>query len=378
MQSGLFPFEDDPLKHFIRRDVWLPRCRQRREAIVKLASRRHSRSLKYFTFCAVGALDVLLLDREGIITRSVADEFDTVFFVDIDEIRVSETRKRIPGAHGFPGDFFTIILETPGDTAQAANAQNTRRTREAEQNRAQRARFLSAFPFDVINLDVPRYYFRPKEEVPGKLTDALRTMLQAQRQAGTDSRGRQYTIDEFTLLFTTQVGPMDLPETYLGYLRDTCIAGNLEQHAELQGPFSIKSNGRDVQTFFREDFDGAFKIAVPKSLAELAWEQDWYIDGQRGIEIYQFDRPWAGGTYRMLHLAMTVRRQEPPREHRLPGSSPPEADAAHRQVVAQIFNDDVVAVEGRVAGMRDDLESDLASLFEWRERYYVPPEEEQP
>src|SRR5215469_6304911 len=105
MPDGPFKFEDCLLKHYIRRHLWVPRCRERREALKGTAARRQSRRLKYFTFCAEGALDVLLLDRERIIRRSSNDEFDTVYFFDSDDDAISETRKRIPGAIGFPGDF---------------------------------------------------------------------------------------------------------------------------------------------------------------------------------------------------------------------------------------------------------------------------------
>ena len=52
-------------------------------------------------------------------------------------------------------------------------------------------------------------------------------------------------------------------------------------------------------------------MAVPKSLIELALEKDWYIDGQEGVQVYQFDRQSKNGPYRMLHMVMTVCRQVP-------------------------------------------------------------------
>lgn len=208
MVDGIFEFEDCLLKHYIRRDVWLPRCRERRNAIKKLAGNKPARRLKYFTFCAVGALDVLLLDREKIIRRSATKEFDTVYFFDRDDEAVAETRKRIPGARGFPGDFVEVLLETLSGAGleSPAQAQNTRQEREKQRNQAQRQLFTEAFPFDVINLDVEQYLFRPKEDLPGKLTAALRELLQLQKKEGSDN-GKAYTVGEFTLMFTTQVGP---------------------------------------------------------------------------------------------------------------------------------------------------------------------------
>jgi hypothetical protein len=120
MAEGGFVFEDCLLKHYIRRYLWVPRCRERRNELQLAAGNKAARRLKYFTFCAEGALDVLLLDRERVIRRSAMKEFDTVYFFDSEAAAIAETRKRIPGAVGFPGDFFEVLatdagpgLETP-------------------------------------------------------------------------------------------------------------------------------------------------------------------------------------------------------------------------------------------------------------------------
>ncbi|MBV9377240.1 MAG: hypothetical protein JO320_19685, partial [Alphaproteobacteria bacterium] len=215
-----------------------------------------------------------------------------------------------------------------------------------------------------------------KEQLPGRLTAAMRLLFEMQMRPGLDRRGRQYTVDEFTLMFTTQVGPPNLPDEYLSYLRDSCVKRNLDRYEDLREPFSVNPNGRDVGAFFREDFDGAFKLAIPKSLSELAWERDWVIDSARGIEVFEFIRDWIAGTYCMLHMAMTVRRQAPPRERRGPGQTSPAAEAEHRKVINRIFTEQVVAVENVVVGsLKCDLEDDLLRLFEYRRRYYDPQPE---
>ncbi len=343
--------------------------------------KRAPRRLKYFTFCAVGALDVLLLDREKVLRRSDAKEFDTVFFFYKDEESVLETRKRIPGAVGFPGDFVDVMLQEQADVVATAadrldspaNAANTREVRQTQNKQAQLQAFSNAFPFDVLNLDVEQYLFRPKEELPGKLASALRKLFEWQKKPGKDKSGKNYSVDEFTLMFTTQVGPKDLPDAYIRYLRDTCLQHNLTKFAELNEPFMAKSNGKNVTQFFIDDFDGAFKLAVPKSLIELAFESDWHIDGVQGIEVYQFDRDFNGGQYRMLHMAMTVRRQVPARERRGPGQQVLTAEAEHRKAIESLFMRDVIAVEGLVVGeQKTELESDLKKLFAHREKYYRP------
>lgn len=375
-----FAFEDCLLKHYIRKDVWLPYCRERLKKIRAAAKPKDNpRRLRYFTFCAVGALDVLLLDREKVIRKSNTSEFDTVFFFDKDNEAVVETQKRIPGANGFPGDFVKIVLQaTDGDLHLKilADAQDTREVRKEQQQRAQLGAFIEAFPFDVMNLDVEQYLFQPKEQLPGALTNAIRKLFEWQRRQGAGSNGKNFLLDEFTLMFTTQVGPPGLPNDYKIYLRDHCLQDNLNTYNELQEPFLKKSNGMTVAEFFEGNFDGAFKLAVPKSLSELAFEQDWFIDDENGIRVFQFDRPFAGGTYRMLHMAMTVKRQHPPRENRAPGQQAPAgALDSHKNTIQKLFHEEVVAVEAVVQGdVADELKGDLDKLFKHRARYYVPEE----
>jgi hypothetical protein len=382
MGEGEFQFEDCLLKHFIRRDVWLPHCRDRLKKIRRAVGKSKKlppRRLKYFTFCAVGALDVLLLDRAKVLRRSAAKEFDTVYFFDRDEDSVVETRKRIPGAIGFPGDFVKVVLETEHGIGLEApeNAENTREVRQRQTKRAQYEKFLSAFPFDVVNLDVEQYLFRPKEQLPGKLTTALRKIFDWQKRTGQLTNGRSYSVEEFTLMFTTRVGPANLPEDYLAYLRETCLQQNLNTYQELQAPFDTRSNGKNVANFFADDFPSAFKLAVPKSLVELALEGDWYTDGEKGIEVYQFERNSNDGPYTMLHMAMTIRRQEPPKERRAPGQQiPATAQSNHKDAIVRLFEGAPIGVEDIVAGARkDELKADLQDLFNYRKRYYEPPEQ---
>jgi len=350
MAAGEFQFEDCLLKHYVRRDVWLPECKSRLKEIrssVGKHKKGQPRRLKYFTFCAVGALDVLLLDRAKVIRRSSSKEFDTVFFFDRSEDSVIETRKRIPGAVGFPGDFVKVVLEAGASLGLAppSNAENTKEVRQQQQIRAQHERFLAAFPFDVLNLDVEQYLFKPKEQMPGKLTAALRHIFQWQKREGLSPDGQKYSVNEFTLMFTTQVGPTNLTDEYLAYLRDSCLQQNLNTYEELNAPFLVRSNGKNVANFFADDFAGAFKLAVPKSLAELALEADWYVDDSDGISVYQFDRESVDGPYTMLHMTMNVCRQKPTKEQRAPGQKLADVEASHKGTIVQLFESPPIDVE---------------------------------
>jgi hypothetical protein len=269
-----------------------------------------------------------------------------------------------------------VLQSQPGDDDALASLdsppelQDTLQVREQQRIQAQLQRFMIGFPFDVINLDVEQYLFKPKEELPGKLTNAIRRILKwqcRQRKEG----NRSISVREFSLMLTTQVGPKNLSANYLDWLRTVCLEGNLKKYDELGALFEKKSNGRTPKTFFEEDFDAAFKLAVPKSLSELAIESDWYVDGAEGVRVYQFHRDSTDGPYCMLHMAMTLRRQSPDMEHRGFGQGiAPAAETEHRKAVQKIFGSNVVDVEKLVVGdIKTAIEADLQKLFAHRNRY---------
>src|SRR5260370_13449713 len=75
MPDGLFEFEDCLLKHHVRTNGWLPVCKSRRQQINEGVKEKNKRRVRYFTFCAVGAIDVLMLDGAKVLVRSQADRF---------------------------------------------------------------------------------------------------------------------------------------------------------------------------------------------------------------------------------------------------------------------------------------------------------------
>ena len=59
-------FKEDTLKHYVRKNGWLTAAKEQKYAI-----RRRSKQipLRYFTFCAVEAIDVFMLELEGILIK---------------------------------------------------------------------------------------------------------------------------------------------------------------------------------------------------------------------------------------------------------------------------------------------------------------------
>jgi hypothetical protein len=373
-EGGGFKFEDCLLKHHIRRNGWLPACRRRLQTLRRSLNNRTARRLRYFTFCAIGAIDVLMLEMAHVIRRHQETErFDTVFFFDKDREQVDETIKRIPGAIGFPGEFVDIVLadDPEGDDAldvlePPQEEENTAATRRRQVLLATRREFIRCFPFDVINLDLERFFFRPNDPFPGRLINALQKIFQWQRKPFI---GNNRAIEGFSLMFTTRIGPHNLGEEYLQMLR-TCVTTNVQDSPALATILEARTGTVEVGVIETNDFPVFFKLSVPKLIATMLGEEDWYVEEESGITIFEFERPTYDGSYRMLHLIMDVRRKNPPKERRAPGQDSADAVAAYRNVVRRIFEIPEVLVSADTIN-ETELQADLDKIKQHRKRYYA-------
>jgi hypothetical protein len=365
--------------------VWLPLAKEQLKAIRASAkTQKDKRRLRYFTFCAVGAIDVLMLDLAKVVRTSESGRFDTVFFFDKDDERVAETTRRIPGANGFVGNFVDTVLrddpqEAAGvDSQQALESPQTEldesETRANQRQLAVRRRFIQSFPFDIINLDLEEHLFKDRDDYPGRLINALRKVFAWQRQPLARPKSTGNSIDSFTLFFTTRIGPRNLSEDYQTRLEGN-LNNNLVADPELVELLKERAGVGDIPTIRGRDFDLFFKLAMPKMLAATLQDADWYVDAQRGIVIYEFERDSTSGPYQMLHLAMHVRRQDPPFERRGPKEGAPIAADAYRRVVRGVFSkpEEIVTFDSID---HDALKKHLSSVFARRKKYY--PEDEPP
>lgn len=358
-----FKYERDLLKHFIRTDGWLPLCKQRRRKIRYKVAAKNLRALRYFTFCAVGAIDVLMLDVHNILNPTDRG-FETVVFFDKDQESVIETQTRIPGSIGFVGDFVKLVTALDSDDgpdierliegegadflASPEAEQDTAAVRGEARDREQLRQFFERFPFDVINLDLEEYVFKPSEELPGRLIKAFRRILTWQQRPVKISEHNQKLLDGFSLMFTTKIGPRNLPEDYLARLQNR-VHENLQRDNDLNGILQGRAGTADVAALREGNFELFFKLAIPKLLAHTLMAQDWYIDPDRAITIYEFERTFEGGSYKMLHIVMDIKRHVPPRHQRLDGEHSPVAAEAYQNVIRRLFQQaEIVVAEDRL------------------------------
>ena len=375
MGEGSFKHWDDPLKHSVRLDGWLPLCRDRLTRIrEKRFSRGQTRRLRYFTFCATTAIDVLMLDVHNIIHQGASGRFDNVTFFDYEPEHVIETLKRIPGAVGFSGDFINTVLyedieqDDVDVLAPLQNQEDKVETRRAQVIQDQHRRFKTRFPFDVLNFDLEEFLFKPNDPRPGKVVRALKRIFQWQQQAFTvpQSRANQY-LNEFSLMFTTQIGPPNISDEYLLMLQKY-VESNLQRFDELSTILTGRIGHNDVLKLRNDDFDTFFKLAMPKVLLNILMENDWYVDPDRGIIIYEFERPSNNGNYVMLHLIMDVKRKNPPIDRRDPGEDCPDALEAYEDLTFRLFEQESIhLIEDQLDKV--EIEKSLANITGRAKKY---------
>jgi hypothetical protein len=333
--------------------------------------------LRYFTFCAVGAIDVLMLDVARVLGKRLSERFDTVVFFDKTPELVEATQRRIPGSIGFPGQFTNVVVSGQGhedvpmiDPLEApAEEENETVVWERQNLESQRVQLVRRFPFDVINLDLEQFAFRPKDPLPGNVIRAMQQIVEWQKRPlpPEGTRKKAEYLESFILMFTTQVGPPDITDDYRDMLRHY-LDSNVRERAELLGVMNERLGYSGIDELEGGNFAEFFKLGLRKLLANVLMDGDWFIDPEDGIKTFEFQRDSASGPYTMLHFVMRVHRQQPDSTRRPPNTKAKAAVDAYRAVVDRLFKEAPEIVSDELAaGAR--LNPTLDQIYARRERY---------
>ncbi len=365
--AGPFKFEDDLLKHYVRITGWLPLCAERQKRL-QTRKPRDRRRLKYFTFCAVNAVDVLMLDVAKVIHRSSTDRFDTVYFFDRTPDLVAQTQLRIPGSIGFAGSFVATVLAPLEDFDPLAAPKAERDTGDVRRRQIMQATkrdFIASFPFDVLNLDLEDLIFKAKDTIPGDVIRALRQVCEWQRRPLNGRSGLEY-LDGFTLLFTTRVGPPELREDYARMLLKQ-LEANVASDGSL-GDILRHRSGLEVGQLQGSNLAVFFELGVPKVIANVLMEEDWYVEPTPGVLAFRFTRS-GNPPYDILHFAMNVGRQNPSRDKREPGMVPENVASGYKAVARRLFQEPATVVTDAVVA-EANLSPSLEDIKGRRRKYY--------
>jgi len=336
-----------------------------------------------------------MLELAHVVKRSREGLFDTVVFFDRKAEDVAETKRRIPGAIGIPGDFVkTVLRDDPVSDDELINSLtrksdseaellsgqaalnapesqlDTSETREFQVVLAQHRDFIRCFPFDIMNFDLEQFLFRPREDVPGRLVNALRKVFEWQRDIPLVWEGRKELIETFSFMFTTRLGPSQLPEVkeYMDMLSGY-LEGNVSTYVSLRDAFEVRTGTTNVESYRKNNFEDYFCLSVPKVIAAIASDADWYVNPKQGFRMFKFERGLPGDPYTMVHVVAEMQRKNPSKNRRPPGDPGiGNRDETYVAVMQRLFNEKPEAVTEEISNAAI-LSPSLAEIIRRREGY---------
>ncbi len=309
VRSGRINYETDVIKHYVRLNGWLPSCRRRKTKVKR-------RPFRYFTFCAASAVDVFMLERDGILKRTQEGLLEATYFCEQDAEQFEEIVNLIgTRGQGLLGKFEEIVLfketsETNGRTYLDPGPDKiTDILRRQLQLKDKHQQLVAAFPFDVINLDATGTLFPPRQGPVSDLINSIFTILKWQAEKLLPSGN---VVNEFTLLLTVQV---DESAGNVGAIDQLCelVQHNLDQRPEFLSRWIEEFAEVTPGNLAQQDFVRFFTIALPKLLIEHGLSLAWDVTSD-GRLLYQRTR--GQNTYTMMCEVLTfMRLSSPPKRH---------------------------------------------------------------
>ena len=365
-------YETDPLKHYVRKYGWLTAARQQKHTIRNRSKRI---PLRYFTFCAAGAIDVFMLERAGILKRSgETGRLEGVYFCEENDEDFGRIADLIgTPENGFRGTFEDIVLfkddeDTDGkelkDELEIGNVYSDE-VREKLGRKDTHYRLRKAFPFDIINLDVCGVMFPPKRDIIAPLLESIIQILAWQTESKFSINERE--CKRFTLFLTSHIDPNDTNQHAIEQLENRVIE-NIHTNKGFQDAFVRQYGHNQAPKLIHENFAEFFSIAFPKFMIhEALFRFGWKVTCG---PTYLYNRDYRREENRQYQIMHAVSVYE-----RIPSFGKsldiPNVNQ-YTQSVIQLVNDKIKWVD-EIIGDSDitrELEEDLNQIITLRDHYH--------
>lgn len=301
-------FTTDIPKHYVRRYGWYDACRNQNRIV-----RRRSRQIpmRYFTFCAAEAIDVFMLERDGMFQRSEdTGRLDGVYFCENDEHEFGIIANLIGSPEqGFLGDFEKIVLFEEDEDTEGRSIVDEgfypQEIRKKLHYKDAHHRLRGSFPFDIINLDVFGMMFPPRRGVISPLLRSIIKILEWQTNATYPINHQP--CNHFTLFLTSHLDPDNTDKEAIQQLCNR-LAENINTFVDFELRFENRFGHRDARRLSLENFAEFFCIAFPKylirrALFDLGWEVDY-----RPIFLYNREYKRENKEYQIMHSVSAFNR----------------------------------------------------------------------
>lgn len=361
-------FEEDPLKHYVRKNGWLAAAKQQKKVI---RSRSKKIPLRYFTFCAVGAIDVFMLELAGILKRSEKTGYlEGVYFCEEDPVDYTRITNLLGlEAQGFLGKFERIVLfkddkDTIGKTRNDGNFYPPEVDKKLIYKDAHH-RLREAFPFDIINLDVCGAMFPPRKNIMNPLLKSIIQILDWQTNSTFPINNLE--CKQFTLFLTSHINSADRTnQKAIQQLTDLLI-DNINTNPDFQEAFVNRYSHNQVQKLVSENFPEFICLAIPKLMIKRALlDFGWEVDHGETYIFHRDDKWKDNKQYQIMHTISVYKRIS---------NSSEQLDAfkmeQYFQSVTQLINDGIQWIDGIVenSNIKQELEEDLIQIVEFRDQH---------
>ena len=365
-------YERDPLKHFVRKEGWLTAAKQQKHVIRNRSKRI---PLRYFTFCAAEAIDVFMLEREGIINRSVeTGRLEGVYFCEKDLQSFGIIADLIGSPeNGFQGEFEKIVLFEDDDETMDKTIEDeqedqdpyTPEMREKLRYKDAHHRLQKAFPFDIINLDVCGVMFPPKRNIMAPLLESIIQILDWQTNSTFPINNLE--CKQFTLFLTSHINSADRTnQKAIQQLTDLLI-DNINTNPDFQEAFFNRYGHNQVQKLVSDNFSEFICLAIPKLMIKRALlDFGWEVAHGETYIFHRDDRWEDNKQYQIMHTISVYKRNS---------NSSEQLDAfkmeQYFQSVTQLINDGIQWIDGIVenSNIKQELEEDLIQIVEFRDQH---------
>lgn len=304
VRSDRVNYDSDTIKHYIRMYGWLP-------SSAACAASIAPRHVRYFTFCAASAVDVFMLEREGVLQRDANGRLRGAYFCEMDAEAFEEIVQLIRSKdQGFLGRFEDIVLfnDGPGTVNRTytnpGKGKITAQLRERLRIKDLHERMRSSFPFDLINLDATGTLLPPNQGAASDLVKAVMQIIAWQRDTSLPN-GRK--IDRFSHFLTAEVDNSASNDEAIGQLI-SLVNCNLEQVSGFRDCWERRFGALSIEELASVRFEEFFSVAFVKAVVEKSIRLGWDVvsDGR-----FLYKRARRGKTYRMMSEVLTFRRVTP-------------------------------------------------------------------
>ena len=366
-------YETDLLKHYVRKHGWLTAAEHQKHVIKR---RSKKIPLRYFTFCAVDAIDIFMLKRAEIFKGYEETEpLESVYFCEENFDDYGTIAELIGSSQrGFQGTFEDIVLfkddeETTGKTIDDESESDdyyTPKLREKLRYKERHHRLREAFPFDIINLDLCGVIFPPKKEVIGRLLESIFKILEWQTKSKFPINERE--CNQFTLFLTAHVSPDRTNQEAVQQLENR-IGENLNMSERFKSAF-IKRYGHDqVNQLVSEDFPEFFRVGLLKYIIHqtLSSQLGWTVTSSPTY-LYNREDKWdKNNPYQIMHT-ISIYKRIPNIQKRLDEPSRSE----YVKSVTDLVNDRIQWVDQIIddPNVMRELVLDLKEIIEVRDQHY--------